>query len=532
MQAAAAFAILAFFAANGLVAARTHTPTVDEFIYVPSGYWHLRTGDFALDPTNPPLMKMAAAAPLLAMDVRVDGDPRWRTQGSGWEPWVFGTRFMETNRARYLDLFFAARLVVLAFGVGTGVLVLARGRALVGPAAALAALFVYGTMPPLVAHASLATLDMGVTAFLFAAFVALERAARTRSPAWAAATGVLGGLAFTAKGVAALFLPLFPVLAALAWREWTARGAVRLAAGMTIAGIGAWLAVLVAYGFDGFPVPAPVLDGIRFQTQASATGEFPAFLNGAWSQTGWWHYYLVTLAYKLPIPTLALLAAGIASLVMRPMRLADAAWLVGPPLLLLYVLSAHYGKNYGVRYLLPALPFLCLLAGRGAAVISSHGRGGAAIATLLLAWQLAGTALAAPHHLAWFNELAGGPDGARRILLDSNLDWGQDLGRVKTYLDARGLDRICLGYFGHVDPGLYGIEYDFPPVRPAPGLCAVSANFLAGYPYGITYAGPRILGVGPGAWSWLDGRRPVARIGRSIFVFETSEADARSLAAR
>jgi hypothetical protein len=132
------------------------------------------------------------------------------------------------------------------------------------------------------------------------------------------------------------------------------------------------------------------------------------------------------------------------------------------------------------------------------------------------------------HHLAYFNELAGGPDGARRILLDSNLDWGQDLGRLKTFLARRGVERICLGYFGHVDPAVYGIAYSFPPTHPASGTCAVSANFLAGYPYGITYAGAQVLRVPPGAWSWLDRYRPVARVGRSIYVFDLTAADARA----
>jgi hypothetical protein len=53
----------------------------------------------------------------------------------------------------------------------------------------------------------------------------------------------------------------------------------------------------------------------------------------------------------------------------------------------------------------------------------------------------------------------------------------------------------------------------------------VSANFLAGYPYAITYAGEKILGVRREAWSWFDRYRPVARIGRSIYVFDITADD-------
>ena len=102
---------------------------------------------------------------------------------------------------------------------------------------------------------------------------------------------------------------------------------------------------------------------------------------------------------------------------------------------------------------------------------------------------------------------------------------------MKPYLDARGTKHVCLGYFGHVDPHLYGIDFSLPPPTPTPGLCAVSANFLAGYPYAITYAGERILGGRAGAWSWFDHLRPVARIGQTIYVFDVTPDDVRRLSA-
>jgi hypothetical protein len=53
VRAAALALALGFFTIEGLVAARTNTPTVDEFVYVPAGYYHLRTGDLRLESTNP-----------------------------------------------------------------------------------------------------------------------------------------------------------------------------------------------------------------------------------------------------------------------------------------------------------------------------------------------------------------------------------------------------------------------------------------------------------------------------------------------
>ena len=518
--------LLAAFVVMGVVAARTHTPTVDEFVYLPAGLYHLRTFDLSYDPTNPPLLKMAMALPLLAMDVRVDLDPQWRRDFGGWGPWVFGDHFMDENHAHYQDAFFGARLVVLAIGVVGGLLLFARARALLTPAAALAALALYCTMPVVVAHASLATLDVGLTVLVFAAFCALDRFTRDGALWWAAAAGALVGLAFATKGTAAIFIPLVPVLAAVAWRRWDSDRVVLLVQGLLLSGFAAWWVLQAVYGFSGFPLPAPVLEGIRFQAAAGSGGEFPAFLDGEWSSKGWWYYNLVALLYKTPLPALLLMAIGGVTVARRVGRGPGDLWIVLPPLLLLYVLSFHYVKNYGVRYMLPALPFLVLLAGHGVDWLLRKGQAGAIAAALLLAWQVAGCVAATPHQLAWFNVLGGGPDRARRHLLDSNLDWGQDLGRLKGYMEERGLASICLGYFGHVDPRVYGIDFTLPPPTPTPGVCAISANFLAGYPYAITWAGPGVKGVRRNQWAWYDRLTPVARVGASIYVFDVSAADA------
>ena len=536
---AIAAAALAFFALSAAFAARTNTPTPDEFVYVPAGLYHLQTGDLAFDPTNPPLLKMLMALPLTGMDVKLDLDPKARDNSTGWGPWVFGTSFMNLNREHYLDAFFAARLVVVAFGVALGALVFARAREMLSPAAAVTTVLLFATLPPVIAHSAVATLDIGVTALMFAGLLAASRFGATKEWGWAVLTGAMFGLGLAMKGTAALYAPLVPLLVALEWKDWKPAGIGWFVAGGAIIAASTWAAIEVAYGFSGFPLPAPFVEGIRFQMNASSAGEFPAFLLGNWSPKGWWYYYLVALGLKTPLPFLALVAAGLVAAVQRWTRERSAAVrasglatdlaIVLPPLLLLYVLSFHYAKDYGVRYLLPAFPFLVLLAGRGADLLLATGpRARQALAALLL-WQAASCAWSSPQQLAYFNELAGGGDHARHLLLDSNLDWGQDLGRAADWFRERGIAKPCLGYFGHVDPRVYGMETTFPPAAPTAGLCAVSANFLGGYPYAITYAGPRILGVKAGVWSWFDRLQPVARIGSSIYVFDVKDEDVARL---
>jgi hypothetical protein len=281
---------------------------------------------------------------------------------------------------------------------------------------------------------------------------------------------------------------------------------------------------MVAYGFDGWPVPTALYDGFLFKLTDAAAPENPSFLLGQWSYTGWPWYYLAAMSFKLPLAFLGLIVVGIAGLARRRLAWPDVCWISLPPLLLIYALSIHYRAQFGVRYLLPAIPFLILIAGAGVAMLIEGGRWSRYAAAALSAWLVLACVLTTPHQLAYFNELAGPVDGHRHVLLDSNLDWGQDLGRLGRYLADNEIDDVKLAYFGHADPAAYGIRYSLPDARYAPGVYAISANYLGGYPYAITYGGAGIQRVLPGQWAWLDRFEPTARVGRSIWIYDLRES--------
>jgi hypothetical protein len=132
--------------------------------------------------------------------------------------------------------------------------------------------------------------------------------------------------------------------------------------------------------------------------------------------------------------------------------------------------------------------------------------------TLLLLglWYAAGSLWIAPHYLAYFNELCGGPRNGYRLLNESNFDWGQELRGLSSYLHQHGIKRIQLGYFGTADPAHYGIAYgplprDREKALRAGGLVAVSATLLNNDYY-----------------SWLRQMEPVDRIGYTIFIYDLS----------
>ena len=140
---------------------------------------------------------------------------------------------------------------------------------------------------------------------------------------------------------------------------------------------------------------------------------------------------------------------------------------------------------------------------------------------LLLGWYVYETLAVHPHYLAYFNQFVGGPPKGYRHLVDSNLDWGQDLKGLKSYMDQNGIDTMKLSYFGTADPSQYGITYEMLPsfvIPEPPTLCrelrqgdivAISATNL--YPL---YVDLGVLG------QYLRDRRPKDHIGHSIYIYE------------
>ena len=284
--------------------------------------------------------------------------------------------------------------------------------------------------------------------------------------------------------------------------------------------------LVVGYGFQ----PQELARGVAEQLALVSSGREPSFLNGEVSHEGWWYYYLYALLMKLPVPMLLLLLAR--TLLPRAGAEAgrrDAAFLLTPPAVFLTSFSLAGSVNNGLRYVLPILPFLFVWVG-GLAQARAWRRPGAraplaAALGALLAWYAAASAAIHPHPLAYFNELVGGPRNGHRHLLDSNLDWGQDLPGLARYQAEHGLGPIKLCYFGSADPGQHGVAYQplpgctggpgrLPAHEIAPGdLVAISATHLY----------PLFVDLGPVARHFRR-QEPLATIGHSIRVYRAEVA--------
>jgi hypothetical protein len=251
-----------------------------------------------------------------------------------------------------------------------------------------------------------------------------------------------------------------------------------------------------------------------------------AYLGGEISQHGWARYYLVTTALKEPLGLLV--AAGLAVALAARRRREPAAREV----LLLALLAGGVllaastgGVNIGHRYVLATEPLLALVVAGGARLAAAEPRTRARAAALAVfvagSVATAASSLGAhPDALGYTNALAGrAPD---RWLVDSNLDWGQDLDRLAAWLRERGVEGpVRVAYFGlarverHV-PGAVALA----PRDVAPGWVAISVTKLR--------EGEE---ADPAAYAWLLSLEPVARIGTSILVYRVTPEHAARLRA-
>lgn len=450
-----------------------------------------------------------------------------------------GNAILLDERYDGLWLLWLCRMTSLLTAAGLLYCVWRWARDLHGTAGATVALGAACVSPNLLAHAGLVTTDFCFAATYFCAFYGLRRFLLRPNVSRLLLAGALGGLALASKLSALVWLPGVGLLLACTvlfgpddvrqqlsgwsgsrivhpqWRRWL--GA------LTAGGMIVLVACVVLWALYGFRV-LPYWTVISSQIWDLSSGH-EAYLLGDYSTDGWWYYFVIAFLAKTPVPTLLLAAWGAIVLLRTHTERWQAAVLLVPPAMLFTAFVVSEGKAIGLRYLLPVYPFLFVSAGgilRTAWATSQPWRRRAAAG--LCAGLLLTVARIHPDHLTYFNEVAGGPDEGHTILVDSNLDWGQDLKGLKTWMDAHGLARIKLSYFGSVDPALYGLEYDWLPSfvlprgdvdsveLPTTGWIAISVTNRVGV-YMDQY------GYGKDLYDWLDPYEPVARIGHSIWVY-------------
>jgi hypothetical protein len=574
-------ALITAFLLQSFFASRIKSPVFDEPAHIAAGLSYLETGVFRANPQHPPLLKEMSALALLLAGVRWPESAEARELIGGSQrqlEWPVGNAIIAANGPD--KVMFWSRLPFILLAALLGILLYAWGREMVGPTAALGALFLYALDPTVLAHSYLVTTDAGLAAFTVLFLWALWSYVRHPSPKRLLLCGLALGAVLGTKFSAILLLPVGAVLllAAVHWLPEPVLGPGPSSPGPSGSGkkqrknhgasgrakraerapepaprrsrqlwrfavsAGAFLAMcLVAavviqalyfFSSDLFLYVA----GLR-RVNADHNPEYLAFMAGR-LQHRFLSYFAVAYLLKEPVASVLLAAVGLVVLVRsKTIAVLRKLFLLLPPAALFagYTMAAD---DAGIRYIVPVLPFAFLAGGVGLeGLLRNRSLGGRWVAAVLCAWIVVAAAGIYPDHLSYFNETACLLEDPRKIGLDggsrcgplwldeSNVDWGQGLKQLKTWMDQHARGRtIHLGYHGSFPPEGYGVSHEkigMPDLvgNPAPGLYIFSAHLVARIP---------VLAerLGSDAGQWLRRIPPTAIVGHSLYVYDIPQRSA------
>jgi hypothetical protein len=409
----------------------------------------------------------------------------------------------------------------MVFTLALAALLGAWAGRLFGPIGGMAGLWLAVFDPTLLAHGKQVTSDVAVAAFMAAAVYAFWRWREAGHVGWLAAATLATTAAILSKLTALLLAPIFGLLlaieAAAAWRAGRKPTRHDIVRGAALAA-GSALVVLVlinaAYGFTGtlrrasdyswqsrffrdhvtWPIPIPLprvfvqsLDYSSYLQENPEVARGHNYVLGELNRDGRWYAFPLMVLLKTPLAVFALAAMGLRS--PRPPGLLPV--LAVPFAVVMLFFSLGVDPQLGIRYVLPALPFLILAAARGAADLEGRRRW---LVPVLLGWQAASVLSYTPHYVPYFNELIGRRVNAYKYLADSNLDWEDHSYWIADFQRRHAERRISID-----------------PPGPRHGWILVGANDLVGI-------------FEPERHRWLRERhRPVRHVAYAHLLFFVSD---------
>jgi hypothetical protein len=513
-------------------------------------YWHgadnLRPGDM------PPLIKIVGGwvPSLFRLPIPYDNEQMWASQNE-WR--ISGEMIARMSGPQIHAVFFCSRLPFLIFPLLTALLIWRWARERFSAWVGVLLVLAYAFEPTALAHGPLFKNDLAATfTYLLFWYRAWKfwKDPRLRNTAW---MGLALLLAILAKMSMLFLMGVAPLLVILRYATLPPRRLRPAIVPLLLVLLIPYLGAIAAYQFRTRRIPAaemaayardpalpkPLLVGVQvfrvlpvpwrmwvgvvslFQ---SGHQDNPVYLLGRRYVRGHPLYFLVALALKIPIPLQILMACSAALLAIgwkrRGFQPLDLFWLLPP---LVYILLASLTPlQYGVRLVLPALPFGLLLCGVAIAEWIPGRR--IAVVACLLTWLAVRSAEIYPHGISFFNLWIGGPESGLQYLADSNVDWGQDLAELAEFTKAHDIRKIYLSYFGNDNPYRYfsedQLEVIAPPwdrslakgpvYEPGPGFYAISANLLPGH-----FFGPQHRDY----YKVFREMEPIAKAGYSIHIY-------------
>lgn len=546
--------ILVIFTSLSILSYIKKSPTFDEIQHLSCGHAMLKEGRLNLGIGHPPLFRMFISLPLLVINPSYPKQHElfYRKYGNNPRQWSFTPDYSFAYDFFYKSgnnpdvLFFWGRFMVVLIGVFLGLGVYLFSKNLFGFKAGIFSLFLYSFSPTILAHARLTVNDLsGAAGIFFTLFAFHKYANKNNFKNLLILTLCLAGSLLT-KFNSILFIPfLFIGMVIIDGKRAIIKYIILL--------IGIVLIINLIYGFDGTfsvktldyeifkkIVPFKIFDKFAYIVyQYIPLPEFylkcwerlffqninghSAFILNNYSVHGWWYYFPVAFLIKTPLITLILCIIWLIKLC-RPGKMSRGEVVVFSFFILYWISSIIAKINIGHRHILPLYPIMFVGLGRVYNEFKKY-TGKKIITFGLPLIYIVSTQVYFPHYLSFFNCLVG-PKNGYKYLVDSNLDWGQDLPALKKFLDKEGNPPLILSYFGTASRKHYNIKHqellnsgfrfeksgyiNLPDVKKE--YIAISATNLQA----VYFRQKNIF-------ERLRKREPIKRIGYSIFVYDISK---------
>ena len=576
---------------------KNNSAIVDEIAHIPAGYSYMHYGDYRLNPEHPPLIKDLAGLPLQFMNLKFPvNEPSWTSDING--QWEAGWNFIYHLGNNADAILFWARLPILLLAIGFGAFLYWFVRKRWGIAAGLTVLFFYTLSPNFLGHDDLVTTDLGASAFIFLGLLSFVYFADKPSAKrfWLLSLGLAG--ANLAKFSGFLLYPFLLVVALML--VWLAKNPGTVAArlktyvlGLIGASVASVVWIWIYYIPNTWNMPLDVQDRlikgslpdshlqfvVHLLTAVNSiplvkalaqyllgltmvygrvTGGNTTYFNGMVTNQSFHGYFPELFSFKTQIALLILMVIPVVIVTKRflylkhpfvtiadHMRTHVLEWTVGGFAAFYFLISVAGNLNLGIRHILPIYVPIFVLVGvatvRRLRLLERTRWAGvsAAVFALLMVWYGGSTIAAHPNYISYFNEFIGGGGNAYKYFTDSSVDWGQDLKRLKTYVDNHPeINHIALDYFGGGSPQYYFCNRKYTP---AGQLVATSDGYDCTHsvyqewhsqygPYTGQYIAVSETFLYNDLWyselnhttgyDYLRAKKPIAKVGNSIYVYQ------------
>lgn len=494
-------------------AARDKSPVFDESVHIAGGLSYWLENDYRINPENGNFPQRWAALPLVFQSLKFPDLKQLSLPQT--DEWTIAGDFIFKSGNNPDRIFMLSRAMITILSLITGLAIYFCSRRIFGTGGGLLALSLYALCPEILAHAGFATSDMAVAMAFTLVLICIWNVLNKITLRNIVFSSLTLSLLFVSKFSAFIIVPVYLLLILIRLRnkkrvkcvfftfrmiiDTQAKQILSYSAVLLVNLIFILFFIWMCYGFrfsmlkvnnttdsqtlaEAFGnackisgttgkallvmkqlklLPEAYLYGLTFVLKQSTARN--SYLNGELSTRGWWYFFIYSFMLKTPVPLLLLFAISLYVLVRGRALSNDKIYMLTPFLvfIIIYFLFAMSSRmNIGNRHLLPIYPCIFIICGAAFSMLRTK-QPIVIMTAFLITWFALESYKIRPHYLAYFNQLAGGPENGYKHLSDSSLDWGQDLKELRKWTDENKPrnENVYLSYFGTADISYYMREY-------------------------------------------------------------------------